>query len=52
MSVCSGLVGGLGWIGSLWLSLVVSRVVLLVYLSLEVGQAYALSLVTVEALGG
>ena len=52
VSVCSGIMGGLGWIGSLWLSLVGSRVVPLVYPTLEVGQAYVLALGKVEALGG
>ena len=47
-----GLLGGLGWIGSLWLSLVGSRVVPLVYPPLEVGQEYALALGMAEALGG
>ena len=52
MSVCSGILGGLGCISSLWLSFVGSQVVPLVYLPLDVGQAYALALGTVEALGG
>ena len=52
MSLCGVLLGGLGWIGSLWISLVGSRVVSPVYQPLEVGQAYALVFETVEALGG
>ena len=50
--VCGELLGGLGWIYSLWLSSVVSRVVPLVYPPLEVRQVYALVLATVESLGG
>ena len=49
MSACGGILGVLGWIGSLWLSFVRGRVGQLVYPPLEVGQAYALG--TVEALG-
>ena len=41
------LLGVLGWIGSLWISLVGRWVVQLVYTPLEVGHEYAL--VTVEA---
>ena len=51
MSVCGGLLGGLGWICYLWLSLVGSRVVPLLYPPLEVGKAHAMALGTVEALG-
>ena len=51
MSVCGGILGGLVWIGSLWLSLVGSRVVPLVYPPLELRQVYALALGTVAALG-
>ena len=52
MSVCVGILGGTGWIGSLRVSLMGSRVVPLVYTPLEVGQAYALEMGKVEALGG
>ena len=52
VSVCGGLLVGLGWIGSLWLSLVGSRVVPLVYPPLEVGQTYVLALGTAEHCGG
>ena len=50
VSLCGGILGGLGWIGSLWLSWVGWRVVQLVYPPLEVGRAYALG--TVETLVG
>ena len=46
-SVCSVILGVLGWIGSLWISLVGGRVVQLVYPPLEVGQEYALGTVEV-----
>ena len=49
MSACYVLLGVLGWIGSLWISLLGGRVVQLVYPPLEVGQDYALR--TVEAPG-
>ena len=49
MILCGGLLGVLGWIHSLSLSLVGGRVVQLVYPPLEVGQAYAMG--EVEALG-
>ena len=49
ISACSVLLGVLGFIGSLCLSLVGGWVVQIVYPPLEVGQAYALG--TVEALG-
>ena len=42
MSACGVLLGVLGWIGSIWISLVGGRVVQLVYPPLEVGQEYSL----------
>ena len=61
--MCSVILGVLGWIGSLWISLVGGRVVQLVYPPLEVGQEYVLATVespwqevigrsTLELLGG
>ena len=50
VSTCGGLLGGMGWTGSLWLSFVGCRVLLLVYPPLEVGKVYVLDMV--EALGG
>ena len=47
MSACGVILGVLGWIGSLWISLVGVHVVQLVYPPFEVGQEYALG--TVEA---
>ena len=47
--MCGVLLGVLGWIGYLWISLVRVRVVHLVYPPLEVGQEYAVKMV--EALG-
>ena len=49
MSACGVLLGVLGWIGSLWLSLVGVQVVQLVYPPLKVGQEYSLG--KVEAPG-
>ena len=46
-SACGVLLGVLGWIGFLWISLVGGRVVQLVYPPLYVGNEYALG--TVEA---
>ena len=48
-SACGVLMGVLGWIGSLWISLVGGRVVQLLYPPLEVIQEYILG--TVEAPG-
>ena len=49
MSAYGVLLGVLGCIGSIWISLVVGRVVHLVYPPLEVGQEYSLG--TLEAPG-
>ena len=49
MSACGVLLGVLGWIGSLWLSLVGGRVFQMVYPPLKVGQECALG--KVEAPG-
>ena len=47
MSACGVLLGVLGWIGSLWISLVGGWVVQIVYPPLEVWKDYSLG--TVEA---
>ena len=49
MSTCGVVLGVLGWIGSLWISLVVGWLVQIVYPPLEVWQEYSLG--TVEAPG-
>ena len=47
MSQCGVILGVMGWISSLWISLVGGQVVQLVYPPMELGQDYALGTVEV-----